>query len=59
VFQATEYWKRAVIRQRLNANDEITFYTRYGDYIGRISFYGSPVLLLLVIAFWLKQRKEI
>jgi len=59
VFQATEYWKRAVIRQRLNANDEITFYTRYGDYIGRICFYGSPVLLLLVVAFWLKRKKRI
>ncbi len=33
--QATKYWEQTAIRARLPANDEVTFYVRYGDVIGR------------------------
>jgi apolipoprotein N-acyltransferase len=35
--QQTEWWKPAVIKATLYANEELTFYTRFGDYIGRIA----------------------
>lgn len=50
IFQATKYWEPAVIRQQLNANDRITFYARYGDYIARVSGFVSAFLLLFAIA---------
>jgi len=41
VFQETKYWEPAVIRQAINANDEITFYVKHGDYIARLSAFTA------------------
>jgi apolipoprotein N-acyltransferase len=48
--QPTEWWVPAVISQGIQLRSEITFYSRYGDYIARIAMYIS---LLLVIYSWL------
>jgi apolipoprotein N-acyltransferase len=56
MFQATKYWEPAVIRQKLNANDKITFYVRYGDYIARVSGFVTAFLLLFAIAGSLMRR---
>jgi len=50
VMQATTYWKPAVIRQKINANDKITFYVRYGDYIARVSVLGLLLFVLMAIS---------
>lgn len=55
VFQATEYWEPAVIRQEINANDEITFYVKYGDYIARISGFVAAFILLIAVANRLRR----
>ncbi|MDD2529159.1 MAG: apolipoprotein N-acyltransferase [Lentimicrobium sp.] len=57
IMQATEYWKPAAIRQILNANDTITFYVKYGDYIARISVMGMVLFLLIAISQHLMHRK--
>ncbi|CAN5464361.1 apolipoprotein N-acyltransferase [soil metagenome] len=44
LFQKTGWWVPAVIRQELNLNNRITFYARFGDYLGRIAL-GISVLL--------------
>jgi apolipoprotein N-acyltransferase len=44
--QATPYWEPAVISQRIQLNNELTFYTRYGDYIARAALCISVALLL-------------
>ncbi|MCX6232218.1 MAG: apolipoprotein N-acyltransferase [Bacteroidetes bacterium] len=58
VLQRTEYWKPDVIRQTLYANNTITFYVKFGDYIGIIALYGGLILLLLslVKGFLLKRK---
>jgi apolipoprotein N-acyltransferase len=56
MFQATKYWEPAVIRQEINANDEYTFYVRYGDYIARVSGFVTSFLLLFAVAGSLRQR---
>ena len=56
IHQATGYWVTAVIRQEINANDKITFYVRYGDYIGRISLFTTVFLLLITISRRLRRR---
>ena len=56
VYQATEYWVPAVIRQTINANDEITFYVKYGDYIARLSAFVAVFLVLIAISFRLRWK---
>lgn len=35
ILQATEFWTQDVVNGTIKSNDELTFYTRYGDYIAR------------------------
>ena len=56
VFQATNYWEPAVIRQQINANDKLTFYVRYGDYIARLSAFVAVFLLLIAVSFKLRKK---
>lgn len=48
-FQRTAYWEDAVLSMTLNANDRMTFYSRFGDYFGRIFQYVT--LSFLIIQF--------
>jgi len=50
MFQQTSWWEPAVIAQKLNANDKITFYVMTGDYIGRILSFLTVLLALFTIA---------
>lgn len=56
--QALPYWESGVIRQTINANNTITFYVKYGDYIGRIASFAAVLFLLLSLATGLKNRKK-
>ena len=56
IHQATAYWEPAAIRQEINANDEFTFYVRYGDYIARVSGFVTAFLLLFAVAGSLTKR---
>jgi len=50
IIQKIGWWERASIKETLNANDKITFYTTYGDYFGRIStFFGIFFLLYTLV----------
>jgi apolipoprotein N-acyltransferase len=57
--QATKYWERDVIRQEINLNSKITFYTRFGDYFGRISSFISVLFILLAIVFGIKRKNKL
>jgi apolipoprotein N-acyltransferase len=56
IFQPTEYWVQDVIKQDINANDEITFYVKYGDYIARVMNLTSILLLLVTLSQWVIRR---
>ncbi len=59
IMQQTPYWEPAVIQQTLNANYELTYYTKNGDFIARISAFVS--VLLILIAFtqgYLRKKKN-
>lgn len=49
ISQRTAYWVPAVIRGTINANDTVTFYVKYGDYIGRIFLFVSGLFVLLTV----------
>jgi apolipoprotein N-acyltransferase len=44
------WWKRSGMRGILNKNDKITFYVKYGDYLGRIAVLLTVILLLYAVA---------
>ncbi len=56
VQQTTPYWVETAIRQTINANDRITFYVRYGDYIARIAAFTGALLLLITISVLMMKR---
>ncbi|HPF52567.1 MAG TPA: apolipoprotein N-acyltransferase [Draconibacterium sp.] len=49
VSQVTGWWVEAAISGKINTNDELTFYTKNGDYIARISLFVSVLLILLMV----------
>ncbi len=48
--QKTGYWQPAAIRGTVNRNNKLSFYTRHGDYIGRISSWISLLLIVATLA---------
>ena len=49
-FDVTNYWLPAAIKGAINANDQITFYVKHGDYISRIAVWLTAVLLLISLS---------
>ena len=46
VLQATDYWEKDVIKETILANDELTFYVQYGDYIARTASWLAVFIFL-------------
>lgn len=57
VLQATGWWVEAAIKGSINANDEITFYVKAGDYIARISLFVAALLVLQLITYGVMKKK--
>lgn len=55
----SDYWVPAVLKYTINANNKITFYTRNGDFIARISAFVAVMLLLIAISISLRNRKKL
>jgi apolipoprotein N-acyltransferase len=49
ILQATSWWKTAVISASLPLNNELTFYVKHGDYIGRLAVWILMGLIVLGI----------
>ena len=57
--QATSWREDAVINETLLANNEITFYVKYGDYLARVALWMSGFLLVMTaISVRLQKRKN-
>ncbi|MEI7595615.1 MAG: apolipoprotein N-acyltransferase [Bacteroidota bacterium] len=54
--EATEWWKEDVISKSINANDTVTFYVKYGDYIGKLMAIMSVLLLILTLSILKKNE---
>ena len=52
----TDWWKETSIAGIVNLNDKITFYARYGDYIGRV---GVLIFALMFLSFLVEVIKSI
>lgn len=51
ILQPTGYWVPDAIKGTLVPNKKITFYVRYGDYLGRIALFFAIILLVIRISY--------
>ncbi|MFW5916333.1 MAG: apolipoprotein N-acyltransferase [Bacteroidota bacterium] len=58
IIKSTDWWEKTAIRGTISANDEKTFYVRYGDYIGRIAGFMAVLAVLYLIAKVLIDRSR-
>jgi apolipoprotein N-acyltransferase len=59
LLQVTKWNEKTAIKGKLTANKEITFYVRYGDFIGRGSMFAGVLLLLyFVVQMIIKDKKN-
>lgn len=57
VVEQTNYWEPAALRNILNVNDEMTFYSKHGDYLYRVgTFIAILVLCFSVVTSILKKK---
>ena len=56
VLQATNWWEQDVITGKINLNNQTTFYTIHGDYIGRVAAFIGALMLLWNITFVIKKQ---
>ncbi|HSY76466.1 MAG TPA: apolipoprotein N-acyltransferase, partial [Bacteroidia bacterium] len=57
ITQRTGWWQPAAITAKLDIHDNLTFYVKYGDYIGRAACYLCiPLILFLVISIINKRK---
>lgn len=56
IVEQSEYWLQDVMRRTIKQNKVITFYVRYGDYIGRAALYLSLVVLVAAVIFKLRKK---
>jgi apolipoprotein N-acyltransferase len=57
IYEVTEWWKEAVIKKDLYKNNELTFFSRFGDLISYTSVFASILLILWSLFLRLKSRK--
>lgn len=58
ILQQTGWWVEDAISASINANNELTFYVKYGDFIARVSLFLGALLLLNLIAQGLIKRQK-
>ena len=58
ISQPTKWWTDDVIKHTIHLNKEQTFYTKHGDYIGRIASFCSALVLIVLIGIFVKKRRE-
>lgn len=51
------YEEQGAIRGEVTLNERITFYTRHGDYIARISLFLSLFIFLFAVVPWKRSRR--
>lgn len=59
VLQATQWWTPTAIREKLAQNNQKTYYTKNGDYLGRVAtFFTVLIILLMIVTRILQKGKE-
>ncbi|OIP04769.1 MAG: apolipoprotein N-acyltransferase [Bacteroidetes bacterium CG2_30_32_10] len=59
IIEKSEWWTATAMKNNINTNSYLTFYVKYGDYIGRICQYLSYLSIMsLIILFAMRKIKH-
>lgn len=58
VLAQSEYEEKTTLRQKLLLNEELTFYTLHGDYIGRNALFLSILMWLYTLSIRIRKGKQ-
>lgn len=58
IIEISDWWEPVSMRQQVNKNTELTFYSRHGDYVGWICAGLSAVIILLFLYRILNNRRK-
>jgi len=58
IVKQTDWWEPATLKGKVSLNHELTFYVKYGDYLGRIAAFVAPLLLLLTLVKKLNKTEQ-
>lgn len=56
VLKHSKWWEPIALKETINLNNEITFYTKYGDVLGRSFAFVSVLLFLLMLVRAFKKK---
>ena len=56
VVESSNYWEPTGLRNTLNVNDEMTFYSRHGDYIYRAASFIAALVLCFTFVISIKKK---
>lgn len=56
VVASLPYAERGALRGKVSLNDELTFYTKYGNYIARIAIFLALFIFLFAMVKWKRRR---
>lgn len=59
VIQKSKWWQPTALKEQINLNSELTFYTKHGDLIGRSSAFVSILLLVITLIQMIKRLFKI
>ena len=57
VVECSEYWEPTALRNTLNVNDEMTFYSRHGDYLYRAACFVAALVLCFSFVTSILRKK--
>ena len=57
VVECSEYWEPIALRNTLNVNDEMTFYSRHGDYLYRAASFVAMIVLCFSFVTSILRKK--
>jgi apolipoprotein N-acyltransferase len=55
ILNASSWWEPQVIKGSVNANNKLTLYARFGDYLGQLAIIA---LLIITPIFWFNNYKS-
>ncbi len=58
VVKRSAWWVPVALKADINLNNQITFYTKYGDYIARIGSFGSGLFAIFLLAGWYRKKRK-
>ena len=56
ILQPTKWWVETAIKEKLNLNNKLTFYSQNGDSLGRVSSFVSVLLILFSFVKWFRKK---